>query len=327
MANRFEKDGTRNEETISAKGLFGQFPDEDACYRWLEDARWHGTPVCPHCGGFENITCPPSKPHRYWHKDCRKQFTVTTKTCMHATKRPLQDWIFAIYSVLTTRKGISARQLSMELGAQNRTAWQIRRRIREACGRSDFKLSDFAEADETHIGDKEPNKQESKKLMAGCGAVGKQVVACVGQNDGKMIAKEVENGDCAALIPFVEGTEEPGTTIYRDEWNASWHVPTAFNRFAQESAKPSSCEYVRGDVHTNSVESVWTALKRSIYGTWHHVTPKHLERHCNRTTFRLNEVVTIHRLKSFTEGIHGISLANDKVVELNGLSAYLGPVR
>ena len=118
-------------ETISVTQLFRMFPDEDACYQWLERARWNGQPVCPHCGGVENIGESPSKPHTYWHRDCRKHFTVTTKTCMHATKRPLQDWIYAIYSVLTARKGVSAMQLSKELGCQYRTAWYMLHRIRE----------------------------------------------------------------------------------------------------------------------------------------------------------------------------------------------------
>ena len=85
----------RKADTISVAQLFRMFPDENACYAWLEEARWDGKPVCPHCGGIDGISQPKSKPHTYWHKDCRKQFTVTTKTCMHATKRPLQDWIFA----------------------------------------------------------------------------------------------------------------------------------------------------------------------------------------------------------------------------------------
>ena len=105
-----------------------------AAYAWLEKVRWNGEPVCPHCGGMDNIAKPPpSKPRHYWHKDCRKFFTATTGTCLHATKKPLQDWIFAVYSVMTARKGVSAMQLSKELGCQYRTAWYMLQRIREAC--------------------------------------------------------------------------------------------------------------------------------------------------------------------------------------------------
>ena len=181
--------GRRIAETISVVQLFRLFPDEQACHAWLEDARWEGKPICPHCGGIENISRPPSKPHTYWHKDCRKQFTVTTGTCMHATKRPLQDWIYAIYSVLTARKGVSAMQLAKELGVQYRTAWHMLHRIREACGKGDFKLTNVVEADETHIGGKEGNKHESKNLHAGRGTVGKSAVAGARERGGKVKAQ------------------------------------------------------------------------------------------------------------------------------------------
>ena len=196
-------DGKRIAQTISVVQLFRMFPDEEACYTWLEDARWEGRPICPHCGGIENISRPPSKPRTYWHKDCRKQFTVTTGTCMHATKRPLQDWIFAIYGVLTARKGVSALQLSKELGEQYRTAWHMLRRVREACGRGDSKLTNVVEADETYIGGKESNKHESKKLHAGRGAVGKAAVAGIRERGGKVKAKPVERVDAANLVGFV----------------------------------------------------------------------------------------------------------------------------
>ena len=317
-------DKKRIAKTLSVTQLFRMFPDGDACYAWLEAARWHGTPVCPHCGGIENISKPPSKPRHYWHKDCRKQFTVTTKTCMHATKRPLQDWIYAIYTVMTARKGVSAMQLSKELGCQYRTAWHMLHRIREACGDGDFTLAEIVEADETHIGGKEGNKHEAKKLKQGRGSVGKTAVAGVRQRGGKVKAKPVEKVDAATLVGFIEGTVEPGSTVYTDESSAYAQLPTAFNRFAHDAVKHSAGEYVRGDVHTNGIESVWAVLKRSIHGTWHHVSPKHLGRYVNEAAFRLNEgnceIDTIDRMESFAEGIHGKRLAYDKLIEDNGLS-------
>ncbi len=102
--------------TISIVELLRKFPNDQACIDWLEQVCWNGEPVCPHCGGVENISKPLSKPNTYWHKDCKKQFTVTTKSIMHATKTPLQNWVVAIYSVMTARKGVSAMQLSKELG-------------------------------------------------------------------------------------------------------------------------------------------------------------------------------------------------------------------
>ena len=113
-------------KTISVPQLYKMFPTEQSCYEWLEKVRWNGNPVCPHCGRTGKFTKPKSKKHTYWHGlDCRKQFTVTTGTCFHATKKPLQDWIYAIYSVMTARKGVSAMQISKELGCAYRQKFCI----------------------------------------------------------------------------------------------------------------------------------------------------------------------------------------------------------
>ena len=141
-------------ETISIPKLYRMFPDQDSCYKWLERVRWNGEPICPHCGGVDTISAPPpSKPHHYWHKECRKHFTATTGTCLHATKKPLQDWIYAVYSVMTARKSVSAMQLSKDLGCQYRTAWYMLQRIREACDSGMFRLElrGTVELDETYV--------------------------------------------------------------------------------------------------------------------------------------------------------------------------------
>lgn len=198
--------GKRIADTISVVQLFKQFPDEDACYAWLEAARWRGKPVCPHCGGMDNIVKDP-RPRHYRHKDCRKRFTATTGTILHSTKKPLQDWLYAIYSVLTARKGASAMQLSKELGCQYRTAWHMLHRIREACGKGELTVGGVVEADETYIGGREGNKHGAKKRKRGRGAVGKTPVAGVRERGGKVKAKPVERADSATLMPFVEGSE------------------------------------------------------------------------------------------------------------------------
>ena len=299
----------RKANTISVTQLFRMFPDENACYAWLERTRWGDQPVCPHCGGMDNISQPPSKPHHYWHKDCRKQFTVTTKTCMHATKRPLQDWIFTIYTVLTARKGISALQLSKELGCQYRTAWHMLHRIREACSGGDFSLDRVVEVDETYVGGKSKNMHKAKRLNAGRGTVGKTPVVGARQRGGKVKATPVERTDAPTLIGFVESAVEPGSTVYTDDARAYDALPNAFNRYAHKTVKHSAGIYVDGDAHTNSIEAVWAVFKRSVNGTWHHVSPKHLHRYVDEATFRLNdgncEVDTIDRMESLVRGTGG----------------------
>ena len=323
-------DKKRIATTISVPELFRLFPDEDTCYRWLERVRWNGEPICPHCGGVENIGPSPSKAHTYWHRDCRKHFTMTTKTCMHATKRPLRDWIYVIYSVMTGRKGVSAMQLSKELECQYRTAWHMLHRIREACGRGDFVLKDVVEVDETYIGGKRRNMSNSKRKAltgTGRGAVGKVAVAGMRERGGRVKATVVEHTDAATLVGLVEENVVPGTTVYTDEASAYGGLKRRFNH---DSVKHSISEYVRGNVHTNGMESVWSILKRSIHGTWHHVSPKHLGKYVNEATFRLNdgncEVDTIERMESLAGQIGNKRLPYAKLVRRNGLSSTVVPV-
>ena len=307
------RSGKRIAETISVVQLFKRFPDEDACYAWLESVRWPDLPVCPHCGGMDRVVDDP-RPRHYRCKDCRKRFTATTGTCMHSTKMPLQDWMFAIYSVLTARKGVSAMQLSEELGCQYRTAWHMLHRIREACGRGEFTLGNVVEADETYIGGKRGNMSSAKRKAlkaagVGRGAVGKEAVVGIRERGGKTIAKPVKRTDSATLIPFIEDSVKPGAKVYTDDAAAYAALPNIINQYEHDTVAHSASEYVRGEVHTNGIESAWAVLKRSITGTWHHVSPKHLGRYVNEAIFRLNEgnceVDTIDRMAMFAEGLHG----------------------
>ncbi|MYE50003.1 MAG: IS1595 family transposase [Gammaproteobacteria bacterium] len=318
-------------ETLSVPQLYRAFPDDASCRKWLEGVRWQGEPVCPHCGGLDDIKPPPpSKPGHWWCKPCRKHFTATTGTCLHSTKIPLQDWLFAIYSVLTARKGVSSLQLSKELGITQKSAWFMLQRIREACDKGDFRIGGIVEVDETYIGGKESNKHESRKLRAGRGPVGKSAVVGARERGGRVKAKPVDRTDGATLIPFVEGSVEPGSTVYTDDAAAYAALPSVINQFQHDTVAHGAGEYVRGDVHTNSIEAVWSVLKRSITGTWHKVSPKHLARYVNETTFRLNEgnceVDTIDRMMALAFGIGGKRLRYEDLIADNGLPSMARPV-
>ena len=299
----------RHAQTISIPMLYKLFPDEDSCYAWLEKVRWNDEPVCPHCGGMDNIAKPPpSKPRHYWHKDCRKHFTATTGTCFHATKKPLQDWIFAVYSVMTARKGVSALQLSKELGCQYRTAWYMLQRIREACSTGMFQMKQMqgiVEIDETYVGGRERNKR--KKTNAGRGPVGKTPVMGIRERGGKVAAAPVEGTDALTLMEFIKSHVAPGSTVYTDGASAYESFLPYF--YKHDSVKHGNKEWARGSIHTNSIESVWSVFKRAIYGTWHHVSVKHLARYVNEVSFRLNEgnceVDTLDRMESLIRRIGG----------------------
>ena len=293
--------------TISVTQLLKYFSTEEVCIAWLEQARWQGKPTCPHCQGQDHISLSDSKRFTYWHRTCRKQFTVKTKTVMHSSKTPTQNWIVALYYVLTARKGVSAMQLSKELGVQYRTAWYMLHRIREACASGEFTLSNIVEVDETYIGGKAKNKHQDKKPKKMVGTEGKQAVFGMRQRGGKTFAKPVSGTDRQTLIPEIERTVEAGSVVCTDDHGAYRDLdPT---KYYHDSVRHSVGEYVKGFVHTNGMESVWAVLKRSLVGTYHRVSFKHLHRYVNEATFRLNdgncEVDTIDRMQALALGMKG----------------------
>ena len=313
-------------ETFGVAQLFRMFPDEDACWKWLEKVRWRGEPVCPHCGAVEKIgSPPPSKPHHWWCKSCRKHFTATTGTVMHSRRRPLQDWVYVIYLVLTARKGVSALQLKHELGCHYRTSWHMLHRVREACAGGDFKLDGIVEIDEMYVGGKEANKHADKKLNAGRGTVGKVPVLGMRERGGKLIAKPIEGTDKGTIQGEVFRNVKTGSTIFTDEHGAYGGLGPLF--FDHQSVNHSLKQWVDGICHTNSIESVWAVLRRSIVGSWHHVSRKHLIRYVNEAAFRLNEgnceIDTIDRMEALVRGMAGKRVRYVDLVAENGISSVV----
>ena len=297
----------RKAQTINLKQLLALFDTEENCIEWLERVRWHGTPRCPHCQGTENITPYPSKRFTYWHKDCRHAFTVKTGSVMHASKTPTVNWVITMYAVLTGRKGVSAMQLSKELGVQYRTAWYLLHRVREACAGGTFMLENIVEVDETFIGGKAKNKHANKKPANLRGTEGKQPVFGLRQRGGKTIARPVSGTDKATLQAAIAQAVAPGSILCTDDHGAYRDLdPTIYyHEWVNHSAK----QYVRGFAHTNGMESAWAILKRALTGTYHQVSFKHLHRYVNEATFRLNEgnceVDTLDRMHALAAGMSG----------------------
>lgn len=273
--------------TISTFQLFEMFPDADSAQRYLELRRWPDGPRCPVCASGDRVSLRKDGFYRCYA--CKEDFTVRTGTIFERSHVPLHKWLYAMYLLVTARKGISSLQLSKQIGVTQKSAWFMLHRLREACGSDGDmdKLRGIVEVDETHVGGLEANKHESKKLHAGRGPVGKQPVIGLRERGGRMVARPVEALDANSLQAAIHRHVEYGSTIHTDESGAYADLGTLF--YQHETVNHGAGEYARGDVTVNGIESAWAVLKRGLVGVYHHVTPKHLGRYVHEFTFRLND--------------------------------------
>ena len=261
---------------ITLPELIRMFPDDATAQRWFAGVRWPDGVGCPCCGNMsvQEGTTHPTMPYRC--RDCRKFFSVKTGTVMQSSKLGYQTWAIAIYLLNTGLKGVSSMKLHRDLGITQKTAWHLAHRIRETW--ADVTPPPFTgpiEADETFIDGREANKHASKKLHAGRGPVGKVAVAGVKDPEtGQVSAAVVPATDGATLIPFVTERTAANAMVYTDEHGGYFRLPRA-HQTVQHSVGTDVIE----QAHTNGIESFWSLLKRGYQGTYHRMSPKHLDRY------------------------------------------------
>ena len=287
------------------------FKDDDAAREHLERIRWPNGPYCPHCGCTQRIKVLNGKSHRPGlHKcyDCNGHFTVTVGTLIERSKIPLHKWFVAVYLLCSSKKGISIHQLHRMLGITYKSAWFMTHRIREAMRDGTFSGQlggggGVVEADETFIGhDREKKPKRQKK---GRGYAHKEKVLTLIERGGKARSLHVPAVNAETLKPILKEQIAADTTLYTDE--AGQYKWAGKHFIDHDFVRHGIGEYVRGDVHTNTMENYFSIFKRGMKGIYQHCGKRHLKRYLAEFDFRYNNraVTDVERANAALKGIGG----------------------
>jgi transposase-like protein len=273
------------------------FQDAEKAREFLENLRWPNGPVCPHCSGTTayKLTAKPNskkpvRPGVYKCKDCEQQFTVTVNTIFEDSHIPLNKWLLAIHLLCASKKGMSAHQLHRMLGVTYKSAWFMAHRIRYMMSQPSFKqkLSGVIEADETYVGGKRRNQGgRGRPDVYGH----KQAVFALVKRDGDVRSFHVERVTGDNLRTILWKNAHPSSTIMTDNFASYDNLKGQFN--THYTVNHSTGEYSRTEdgkpiIHTNTIEGVFSLLKRGIIGTYHQVGKHHLHRYLTEFDFRYN---------------------------------------
>ncbi len=279
---------------MTLNGFDRLFPNEEACREYLFSHRWPDGVKCPRCRESKAVY----KIGQPWKWECCNpvcisghayRFSLIAGTIYENTKYPLLTWFKVLYLMLTSKKGISALQIHRMIGSGSyKTAFYMCHRLRASLSDPEFRqLMGVVEIDETFIGGKEKNKHLGKRNRHNTGGVGKTIVIGAIARKGNVVAQIIDRADRETMMGFVrEAVSRRVKLVVTDEHHGYDTLTDA--GIAHDFIRHGDNEYVRGIVHTNTIEGFWSLLKRGIVGTYHNVSKKYLPLYLNEFTFRFN---------------------------------------
>jgi len=286
--------------------LIEQYGDEGKCRQHLEALRWHEGVKCPRCGSDKVSRIKVRD--QYDCDQCRYQFSVTAGTIFHDSHLPLWKWFLAVYLMTESKKGMSANQLKRSLGISYKTAWYLCHRIRAAMVETGIQpqLTGTVEVDETYVGGKYDKRRKR-------GPWDKQPVIGLLQRNGKFEARTIPSTGARVLVGIVKDRVSKDAKIMTDELAAYKRLNKAYSH---QSVCHSKEEWSRGDIHTNNIENAWSLFKRSLVGSYHQISVKHMDAYLDEFEWRFN-----NRENEFLFRDTLIKLLNSPKIEFKKLTA------
>ena len=266
-------------KVFTIQDFFSRFPTDAACLDHLMKVRFGETQTCSKCGKhgrFARLAKVPA----YSCPWCGHHIHPMVGTPFAKSSTPLQKWFYAMYMFTTTRNGVAAKELQRQLGVTYKTAWRIGHELRKYMG--------FVDGDRTLGGLGGPIVEVDKTFIGGYDRMGqddKKVVLGIIERGGEVLTRHIASRQIKHVLPHIEAWVKMGSRVMTDKAK----VFELFQEgYTHESVDHRAKEYVRGPVHTNTIEAFWAALKRGINGTHIWVSAKHLQKYLWEFEFRHN---------------------------------------